>query len=152
MYQHDGVCFEFPELWEVTDDDGDEIIRAINIECPNDGYYSIDIYNLEQAPSLESYIERSLKYFINELPFHCKIKGQPIREIEHAVNQNTETEGLKLKFTVRAFFILKIGYINSYFRVVSGNKVSFISSQYPNESAVESEDGFNKILSSYTIV
>jgi ubiquitin-protein ligase len=46
QYQSNSVCFNFPETWEVVDDDGDNFIRAITIEDPNDGFYSMDIYNL----------------------------------------------------------------------------------------------------------
>ena len=152
MYQHNGVCFNFPESWEVVDDDDDGIIRAITIECPNDGYYSIDIYNLEHAPSTDSYIERSMKYFIKDLPFSFKVVGEPIRKIEKTIYQNSEIEGVQLEFTVRAFFIQEIECINSYFRIKSGNKVSFISSQYPAEYMTDSRSGFDLILSNYSIL
>jgi len=152
MYKHNGVCFESPETWEVVEDDGDAIIRAITVECPNNGYYSIDIYNSNQAPSIDSYIESSMKHFIQELPFVCSLIGIPSRKIEKATNQNVEIEGIQLKFTVRSFFFLKIEYINSYFRVISDKKTSLISSQYSSDVAIESGEGFNKILASYSAV
>ena len=152
MYQHNGVCFEFPENWKVVDDDGDDIIRAITIECPNDGYYTMDIYNSELAPSIEIYIDQSLKYIIKELPFGFKVIDVPIQSVEKAIYQNSEIEGLKLEFTIRTLFRKKIKYINSYFRVSSGKKVSFISGQYLAKDAVESKSGFNKIVASYSLV
>ena len=151
MYQHDGVCFEFPESWEVVDDDGDDIIRAITVECPNEGYYSMDIYNSDQAPSIENYIERSLKYFAKELPFGFKIINEPTQSIEKAISENSEIEGVKLEFTVRTLFRQKIKYINSYFRVNSGAKTSLISGQYLAEHSDESKAGFNKIVSSFSL-
>ncbi len=151
MYQHNGVCFEFPESWEVVDDDGDDIIRAITVECPNEGYYSMDIYQSEQAPSIENYIERSLKYFTKELPFGFKIIDKPTRSIEKLVSQNSEIEGVKLEFTVRTLFRQKIKYINSYFRVCSNTKTSLISGQYLAEHSSESKAGFDKIVSSYCL-
>ena len=151
MYQHNGVCFEFPESWEVVDDDGDDIIRAITVECPNEGYYSIDIYQFEQAPSIENYIERSLKYFTKELPFGFKIIDEPTRSIEKLISQNSEIEGVKLEFTVRTLFRQKIKYINSYFRVCSNTKTSFISGQYLAEHSSESKAGFDKIVLSYCL-
>ncbi|MFT4941597.1 MAG: hypothetical protein ACI88A_004667 [Paraglaciecola sp.] len=152
QYQSNSVCFNFPETWEVVDDDGDNFIRAITIEDPNDGFYSMDIYNTEQAPTLEDYIERSMKHFTKELPFYCKIIEEPIREIEKSEHQNTELEGVQLTFTVRSFYFTKIAYVNSYFRVQSGNKISLISSQYPVENATEAKAGFSKILNSFSIV
>ncbi len=151
MYQHNGVCFEFPESWEVVDDDGDDIIRAINVECPNEGYYTMDIYNSEQAPSIENYIERSLKYFKKELPFGFKIIETPTQSIEKVTYQNSEIEGVKLEFTVRSLFLQKVKYINSYFRVNSGTKTSLISGQYLEEHSSESKVGFDKIISSYSL-
>ncbi|MEW6984532.1 hypothetical protein AAD001_17965 [Colwelliaceae bacterium 6471] len=151
MYQHNGVCFEFPESWEVVDDDGDDIIRAITVECPNEGYYSIDIYRSEQAPSIESYIERSLKYFTEELPFGFKIIDKPTQSIEKVTLQDLEIEGITLEFTVRTLFRQKVKYINSYFKVISGSKASLISGQYLEENSSESKAGFNKIVSSYSL-
>jgi hypothetical protein len=151
MYQHNGVCFEVPESWEVVGDDGDDIIRAITVECPNEGYYSIDIYNSEQAPSIENYIERSLTYFTKELPIGFKIIDKPIQSIEKFVSQNLEVEGVKLEFTVRTLFRQKVKYINSYFRVLSGVKTSLISGQYLAKYSNESQAGFNQILSSYSL-
>ncbi|WP_441004609.1 hypothetical protein [Pseudocolwellia agarivorans] len=151
MYQHNGVCFEFPESWEVVDDDGDDIIRAITVECPNEGYYSMDIYNSEQAPSIDNYIERSLKYFTKELPFGFKIIDKPTRSVEKLISHNSEFEGIKLEFTVRTLFRQKVKYINRYFRVSSNTKTSLISGQYLVEHSSESEAGFDKIVSSYSL-
>ena len=152
MYKHNGVYFDFPESWEVVDDDGDDIIRAITIECPNNGFYTMDIYNSAQAPSIEKYITGALKYFTKELPFGCKVINESTQQVEKAIYQNLEIEGLRVEFTVRTLFRKKNRYINSYFSVHSGNKVSIISSQYPVENAVKSQSGFNKILASYRLV
>ncbi len=150
MYQHNGVCFEFPESWKVVDDDHD-IIRAITVECPNEGYYSMDIYNSEQAPSIENYIERSLKHFTKELPFGFKIIDEPTRSIEKLISRNSKIEGVKLEFTVSTLFRQKVKYINRYFRVCSNTKTSLISGQYLVEHSSESEAGFDKIVSSYSL-
>jgi hypothetical protein len=150
MYENNGVCFEHPESWVVVDDDGDDIIRAITIECPNGGYYSIDIYKLNHAPSLDSYIESSMKHFAQDLPVLCNMVGSPSRKLAKAVNKNTELEGLRLTFTVRSFFFIKTEYIKSYFKIISENKVSFISSQYSSDT--DSGAGFNQMLSSYRSV
>ncbi|ACJ30880.1 hypothetical protein swp_4225 [Shewanella piezotolerans WP3] len=152
MYQHNGVCFEYPDSWEVIDDDNDDLIRAITIECPNEGYYTIDIYNSEQAPSIENYIERSLKYFIKELPFGFKMLSEPSQDVERTIHQKSEIEGLKLEFIIRTLFRHKIKYINSYFRVQSGSKISHISGQFLAEHEVDSVAGFNKIIASYSSV
>ncbi len=152
MYQHNGVYFEFPESWEIIDDDGDDIVRAISVECPNEGYYSMDIYNSEQAPSLENYIEHSLKYFNKELPFGFKIINESTKHIEKAIYHASEIEGLQLEFTVRTLFRKKINYICRYFRVNSGRKVSLISGQYLAVHAIESKAGLNEILASYRLV
>jgi hypothetical protein len=151
MYQHNGVCFEFPESWEVVDDDGDDIIRAITVECPNEGYYSMDIYNSEQAPSIDNYIERSLKYFTKELPFGFKIIEEPTRTIEKLITSSSEIEGVKLEFTVRTLFFQKVNYINTYFRICSNSKTSLISGQYLAEHCHESKAGFDKIVASYSL-
>jgi len=126
MYQHNGVHFDFPEFWEVVDDDGDDIIRAITVECPNNGYYTMDIYNSGQVPSLGSYIKNSLEYFINELPFGYKVIDEPIQTVEKATFKKSGVEGISLAFTVRTLFRKKINYIHSYFIIDSGVKYKVI--------------------------
>ena len=150
-YQHNSVCFNFPETWEVVEDDGDNTLRAITIECPNDGFYSMDIYNPEQAPTLENYIESSMKHFAKELPFYCKIIGEPTRALEKAENQNVELEGVQLLFTVSSFFFIKKEYVITYFKVGSGNKVALLASEHPAENATESKAGFSEILNSFSM-
>jgi len=152
MYQHNGVYFDFPEFWEVVDDDGDDIIRAITVECPNNGYYTMDIYNSGQVPSIDTFIKNSLEYFINELPFGYKVIDEPIQTVEKAIFKKSEIEGISLAFTVRTLFRKKINYIHSYFIVNSGVKVSILSGQYPAVTAIDSKAGFHKIVASYNLV
>jgi hypothetical protein len=69
LYSNNGVTFSVPETWEVVEDDSDEVIRAITLECPNDGIYMIDIYNKDQAPLIDKYINNQWGFFIKKLPF-----------------------------------------------------------------------------------
>ena len=151
-YQKHGVNFCVPENWATVEDDLDETIRAITIECPNDGIYMIDIYNSYQAPSLENYIQKSMAHFKNELPLGSKIIDGPHRNVEKCINQEVETLGVRFDFIIRTLFRQQIQYLCSYFRVESENKVSFLSSQYTFENKASSQNGFDKIVSSYRVV
>jgi hypothetical protein len=150
-YQHNSVCFNFPETWEVVEDDGDNTLRVITIEDPSDGYYSMDIYNPEQAPTLEKHVERAMQHTIKELPFYCRIFGKPIQGIEKAIHQSTEIEGVQVKFSVKAFFLFEKEYVNRYFRLNSGSKISLFSSQCAIENAAESKAGLSEILTSFSM-
>ncbi|RYV01197.1 hypothetical protein SOPP22_16720 [Shewanella sp. OPT22] len=78
--------------------------------------------------------------------------SEPTRNAEKTIHQESEIEGLKLEFIIRTLFRHKIKYINSYFRVQSGSKISHISGQFLAEHAVDSVAGFNKIIASYSSV
>lgn len=151
-YSSNRVFFTFPDTWKVIEDDFDETIRAITLECPNGGLYMIDIYNTEQAPTIESYISRQLGCFVKELPMGNKLIEGPFKEPEKAINRGIEILGVRLEFIVSTLLRNRIKYINRFYKVEQGVKTGLISSQFAiEESEKPNEEGFEEILRNFYI-
>lgn len=148
-YSEKGVTFSVPNGWEVVDDDFDEVIRAITLGCPNGGYYMIDVYNREQAPNINKYIDRQIAYFAKELPFGFKIVDGPTSTPEKSLHNGKEVAGVHVSFKVRTRLLQRIEYMNSFYRIETGARTSMISCQYLTEFHSESRAGFEELLEDY---
>ena len=149
QYDKKNIQLEYPDTWSLTEDDFDETIRAITIECPNEGIYTIDIYHKEQAPSLNSYMNRSNKYFEKELPIGSKVLhwSKPISI--KALNQGHEILGKSIEFSCKSFFFMKSKYTALYFCIESQKMISMCCAQFSNDCISESTEGFKMLLNSY---
>lgn len=149
MYSEKGVAFSVPKGWKVVEDDFDEVIRAISLECPNGGYYMIDVYKREQAPYIDKYIDRQFDYFVSELPFGFKIVDGPVRTTEKSLHKGEEVLGVRIAFKVRTLLWQQIEYINCFYRIETGARASMISCHCTSELHSNSRREFAELLENY---
>ena len=144
VFDKNGIYFEHPESWQLTEELRDDDISALTFEDEN-GIYMIDIYHAGNGPELLAYANKHFSCFNKELPFLSKIIGEPtITNISvHGVS------GLELEFMVKSFFLSKTNYLNPIFRVSGQKKISFISAQYPKSEGNELSVGLGQVLASY---
>jgi len=54
-YQEDGLTFEYPSGWKVLEDSVQESVRYVFIESPDEALSVIQVFSIEDAPSLEDF-------------------------------------------------------------------------------------------------
>ncbi|XPF95259.1 hypothetical protein ACM9HF_04395 [Colwellia sp. RE-S-Sl-9] len=151
-YANHGLKFNLPEKWQVVDDDIEEPIRAVTIECDESGSCWSDIYQAHQAPEISQYINKQVQHFVNELPDGYEVDGEIKTERLNIKHSHNEYQGFLLMFNVSIPSGESIGYENMYFKLNTGEKVSMLSSQYTEDERSPILDGIKIILESYSSV
>ncbi|WHI50174.1 hypothetical protein P3339_17230 [Microbulbifer sp. MLAF003] len=140
-FNKNGVAFEYPESWNVTDEEWGKDISALTFEDGKDTFM-IDIYHSTNGPELEEYAHKHYQYFKEELPFLSKIISGPFR--------TNIDNGLMLEFTIKSFLALKTDYLNPVFKIQCENCVSYISGQYVKRNSSNKIENLKKVVASYS--
>ena len=144
-YSKNGVSFSYSSGWGLIDEEWGDQISALTFEDDDEGIYMIDIYHSASDRTLDEYLDIHFRSFLSELPFGSKVvDGPDISDVS-----NDGVLGKELRFTVKTLFMFKYSYINSGFRLVSENCVSFISSQYPKDNEINAKKSFSELVASY---
>lgn len=142
-----GIRFKVPDTWGEVDDDLDETIRSITIDAPSGGYCMLDLYQVEQAPSLDRYIENQIEHYLRALPRGYRIVGKPVRSTETAVHRGREVKGERVWLDVRTFWN-RHPDLNSFFRLDLGRLTGLCSLRCPEEEFDRNRVRFGEFLES----
>ncbi|TLU61085.1 hypothetical protein FE810_15545 [Thalassotalea litorea] len=135
------ISFEYPESWNIADEEWDDDISALTFE-DGEGIFMIDIYHSTNGPELENYAIKHYQCFKQELPFLSKVISGPTYE--------RIDSGIMLEFTTKTYLILKSDYLNPVFKVQCENSVSYISGQFEKRDGLNKVDHLRKVVGSYS--
>ncbi len=150
-YSHQGVQFVIPDGWAVVEDDVDEVIRAITVDTPSNGYCMIDVYKAVQAPDLSQYIDNQLRHFVKALPFGYKVVEGPLTVEEKGSHQGTEVPGLVVNLVIRTLLRQRLPDSSAYYRVELGPYTALCSLRCPADSYEQLRPGFGMLLDSLSV-
>jgi len=150
-YSHQGVQFVIPDGWTVEEDDLDEVIRAITVDTPSEGYCMIDIYKTAQSPDLSRYIDNQLKHFVAALPLGYKVIEGPFKAEERASHQGTEVVGLVVNLVIRSLLRRRIPDSNVFYRVELGSYTALCSLRCPADAYQQLRAGFGELLEGFSV-
>lgn len=148
-YSLQGVQFDIPDLWSVSEDDCDKTIRAITLETPFEATCMIDLYKKEHAPSLDWYIDNQIKYFIKALPFGYKIVEGPKKSLDRALRRGQEIFGHTVKMKIRTIFFSRTDDFNYFYHIELERYSAMISLRGPEHAMSELRSGFLCVLDSF---
>ncbi|HXJ17787.1 MAG TPA: hypothetical protein VNM68_11415 [Candidatus Polarisedimenticolia bacterium] len=141
--------FIVPNDWNVVEDDLNEVIRAITLETPLDGFCMLDLYKLEQAPTLDGYIDNQMECFLEALPFGFRMVDGPNKSRERARHEGREVFGVTVKSIIRSLFLRRHSDANSFFRIESDGYVGMCSLRCSGDSFLALRPGFLQLLESF---
>lgn len=149
-YSQGGVGFVVPDGWAVSEDDLDDVIRAITLGP--DGECMVDIYKSEQAPTLEAYVENQIKHYLNALPREFQVIAGPSHSLEAARHCDRNVEGVRVQFVFRSRTSrIEHGDINSFYRLEVGRFTAMCSLRCSDDEYSALRPGFDKFLESFDV-
>lgn len=149
-YSQRDVEFVVPDGWIVSEDDFDEVIRAITLGP--EGECMVDLYKSEQAPTLEAYVENQTKHFLKALPRNLQIVDGPQRSTEVARHGGLRVEGVKLQFAIRSKTSRnECGDMNCFYRLDFGRYTAMCSLRCSDDEYAALRAGFVEFLESFHV-
>ena len=149
-YSQRDVEFVVPDGWIVSEDDFDEVIRAITLGP--EGECMVDLYKSEQAPTLEAYVENQTRHYLNALPRDFQIVAEPLRSAVVARHRGLQVEGVKLQFAIRSKTSrIEYGDVNCFYRLDGGRYTAMCSLRCSDDEYAALRAGFEEFLESFHV-
>ena len=152
-FDEGGLSFEYPEEWEITDDETQDSVRYIFVQGPNDSISIIQQHPLLEAPTLAEF---SSRYSEETQVVLVPLAGDTLEPSPTVLAQpefmiiNRDLEGKTYEWVVERV-PGNIGGIatndyREYFRKDSENYATFLINQVNNDVISEFEGSFELIF------
>lgn len=149
LYNKEGVSFNLPGNWAVTEDEEDDGIRYLFVETPGDALVVIHVFaNIDEAPRLEDYADFFVQESMNNMPVGSRSRGL-ITEI-HKTLGDKAFHGYRNAFTA-TFVGQEYPHTVEFFSVSSSDRSAYLTTQVADEDLPKVEKGFEQIISSFAL-
>lgn len=149
LYSKDGVSFNMPGNWQVTEDEQEEDIRYLFIETPGDALMVIHVFGAtNEAPRLEEYTEFFIRESMNNMPIASRDMGAT-GAISKILNDQ-EFTGFRNEFTA-SFLGQQVPHTVEFFSVNTEARIAYLTTQVATEDLEKVEKGFEQILASFAL-
>lgn len=147
-YEQDGVSFDFPGNWKITDDVEEGGYRYLFVETPGDAIVKIKIYSNDQSFSLSEFVELDIESLKSEMPYLFKLdEKSEIVKIQKTIGNKT-LDGYKFQFNLSVLGI-NVPHVQEYYMFKSDSESAYILNQVAVEDLDKVEAGFSQILGSF---
>ena len=154
LFDEDGLSFEYPEGWEITDEATQDDVRYIFVQGPKEAVSIIQQYPLENAPDLETFFTQ---YSEETQIVPVALEGETTEASPTVVQQpefmiiNRDLDGKSYEWVVERVPGSIGGVATSdyreYFRKDSERFATFLINQVNNDNISELEGSFELIFS-----
>ena len=154
LFDEDGLSFEYPEGWEITDEATQDDVRYIFVQGPKEAVSIIQQYPLENAPDLETFFTQ---YSEETQIVPVALEGETTEASPSVVQQpefmiiNRDLDGKSYEWVVERVPGSIGGVATSdyreYFRKDSERFATFLINQVNNDNISELEGSFELIFS-----
>ena len=149
-YNKSDISFSYPSNWEVTEDTEIEGVRFIFIESSGDAITKIEVYSIDESYELKEYVELDIDAFVEEMPSMITVDGDnEIEEINTSI-KGVEFNGYKYEFDISVVGI-DVPHVSEFYSFYSPQKAAYFSSQVAVEDLEKVKDGFEQLLSTFSL-
>lgn len=148
-YANNGIGFNVPTGWQVTEDSIDNDARYLFVESAESAIVTINVFQKKFAPTFEDYVSSVTgtdKEFWSGLG---SIEKGLVNEIEIALN-GVKLIGYRHEFNVKALG-LNVPHVADYVYFETSEKIAYISCQVAQEDLDKVKKDFNMILLNFII-
>ena len=147
-YDHQGVKFQYPSNWKVTEDTQENNIRYLSIDSPAYAVSQIIILSRAEALKLKNFAKEFSSSINKEMPLG-KTKHSVFSPIQRHIKKSV-FHGIKEKLNINIAFI-SVPHTREYFRQDINNRVVFYVNQVADEDYQKTMGGFSLILDTFKI-
>lgn len=143
-YAKDGIRFQYPGNWEVTEDVETEGFRHLFVETPGDAILIVQVYAASDAMGLEDFARQFARTATEKTPFG-KVGASTFGRVEESDGYESLTERLSISALGQ-----RVRHTRVYRRRQFGRKVCFLIAQVADENHDKVAGGFDQIFASFT--
>lgn len=142
-YSKEGVTFEYPRNWKVTEDTQQEGPRNIFVESPGSAILSIQIYTTDEVIEIQKFA-KSFSAYAQEEKSVDGIDAPVFSGVDKSSGDEVVTEQFSLILLGK-----KTPHTRIYQIKIAGNKKCFLIAQVADSNMDKVIKGFEQIFSSF---
>lgn len=145
QYENNGITFEYPGNWEVSEDIEESGFRYLFVEAPREAILKIEIYPKKESFTLLEFIDLDIKGFESEVPTGFTISDKSaITKTQKLVSGKLST-GYKYSFNLSALGT-DVPHVQEYYMLNTDSKSVYVMTNVADEDLHLEETGFELIL------
>ena len=149
-YKRNGISFDYPGNWKVTEDTEIDGFRYLFVETPGDAIVKVEIYANKDSFSLLDFVHLDIESFNSEMKGIFKVgEKSEIAATKKTVGNNV-FDGYEQKFDITILGV-EVPHIKEFYLLKSDTVSAYIVYQVVTEDLGLVEGGFAQILGSFKV-
>ncbi|MHA2799815.1 hypothetical protein [Vibrio harveyi] len=150
VYSHNGISFEYPGNWDVTEDYEIGDVRLLFVESPGSGMMAIEVYDYQDSLSLRDFVDVDIESLVSRVKSSflvidsiAVVRHQKVVNDKQFIGFRYEIEYSLLGFNVPHF--------TEVFQLSNGEKSAYLSGQVAVEDGDLVVPGFDLVIASFSL-
>lgn len=149
-YAKDGLSFNKPSGWKVSEDVSNDGVRYLFVEAPGYALVGVNVFPTKQSKTFKAYVQYMIAQAVEgAASAGAKRSKGSLKEVRTTINGRT-FQGYRNDFTV-TFGSAVVPHTQTIYTFKSAQNTAFASFQAAKEELPAAKEGFDLVLSTFKI-